>query len=336
VTTRRIDAVWQHFEIAGTGSYLPRARLSAEDVDTRAGLPAGWTRDVVGVLNRHECIPPESLPEMAAEALRAALADAGLAWADMGLLLDASTCRYQPVPANAAVVQSRLGPKAWGIPCFDVQSTCLGFLVALHVANGLLAGGAYRHVAIVCAEAGLQGVNWREAESACLMGDGAAAAVLRRAAPRPTYHYAHETFAQYLDTCEVRGGGHRLPPFDYRPENDADFRFHMDGPRVFRVARKRLPPLVGRLLREAGRAKGDLQVVPHQASPRAVDAVRRSLGFEPGRFHNRAAVMGNLSAASVPTVFHQCRQEGLIARGDQVLLLGTSAGYSQAGLIFEV
>jgi 3-oxoacyl-[acyl-carrier-protein] synthase-3 len=217
-----------------------------------------------------------------------------------------------------------------------VQSTCLGFLTALHVANSLLAGGAYRHLVIVCAESGLQGVNWKEAESACLMGDGAAAVVLRRAEPRPTYFHAQETFSQYLDTCEVRGGGHRLPPYAYRPENDADFRFHMDGPRVFRVALKHLPPLVGRLLREAGLTTGDLHVVPHQASPRAVEAVRRSLGFEPGRFHNRVAGQGNLSAAGIPAVLHQCRQEGVIARGDRVLLLGTAAGYSQAGLIFEV
>src|SRR5262249_2421759 len=151
----------------------------------------------------------------------------------------------------------------------------------------------------------------------------------------PTYHFRQETFSQYLDTCELRGGAHRLPPYDYRPENDADYRFHMDGPRVFRVALRHLPPLVERLLKEASLAKGDLHVVPHQASPRAIEGMRRVLGFEAGRFHNRVATLGNLSAASIPAVLCQCRQEGLIARGDRVLLLGTSAGYSQAGLIYE-
>jgi 3-oxoacyl-[acyl-carrier-protein] synthase III len=328
--------MWQHFEIVGAGVYLPHRRLTAEDVDRRAALPAGWTREHIGVLNRHECVAPESLPGMAAESVQTAMKEAGLAWADVDLILDGSTCRYQPIPCNAAIVQSQLGAPAWGIPCLDVQSTCLGFLAALHVANSLLGSGAYRHIVIVCAEAGLGGVNWKEPESACVIGDGAAAVVLRRAEPRPTYFHAQETFSQYLDTCEVRGGGHRLSPFQYHPDNDADFRFHMDGPRVFRAALKHLPPLVERLLQGSGLAKGGLHVVPHQASPRALEAIRRILDFEPGRFHDRVARMGNLSAAGMPTVFHQCRQEGLIAPGDRVLLLGTSAGYSQAGLIFEV
>jgi 3-oxoacyl-[acyl-carrier-protein] synthase III len=326
----------QHFEIVGSGIYLPPIQLSAEDIDRRAGLPAGWTREHIGVLNRHECAAPESLPGMAVKALHAALEQGGVTWADVDLILDGSTCRHQPIPCNAAIVQAHIGASAHGIPCIDVQSTCLGFIAALHIANSLLASGAYRHIAIVCAEAGLLGVNWKEVESACLMGDGAAAAVLRRAEPRPTYFQAHETFAQYLDTCEIRGGGHRLPPSQYYPGNDAEFRFHMDGPRVFRVALKHLPPLVDRLVDQAGLPRKELHVVPHQASPHAVEAMRRKLDLNPGRFHDRVAAMGNLSAASIPTVFHQCRQEGLIQRGDNVLLLGTSAGYSQAGLIFQV
>jgi 3-oxoacyl-[acyl-carrier-protein] synthase-3 len=328
--------MWQHFQIAGTGLYLPGVRLTAEDIDRRLGLPSGWTREHTGVLNRHECAPPETLPGMAREAIRTAMGEAGTRWDEVDLILDASTCRHQPIPCNAAVVQSHLGPPAWGIPCMDVQSTCLGFLAALHLANSLLATDAYRHILLVCSEAGLRGVNTKEPESACLMGDGGSAVVLRRAEPRPTYFYAHETFSQYLETCEVRGGGHRIPPMLYRPDNEADFLFHMDGPRVFRVALKHLPPLVKRLLAEAGFTREHLQVIPHQASPRAVEAVRRSLGFQEDRYHNRVAHLGNLSAASIPAVLHQCRQEGLIRRGDMVLMLGTSAGYSQAGLLSQV
>jgi 3-oxoacyl-[acyl-carrier-protein] synthase-3 len=328
--------MWQHFQIAGAGMYLPRVQLTAEEVDRRGGRPARWTRPHLGGQKPHQCVAPEDLPGMAVAAAGAAMADAGVVWGDVDLILDGSTCRYQPVPCNAAIVQSRLGAAARGIPCFDVQSTCLGFLAALHVANSLLASGAYRHIVIVCAEAGLLSVNWKEAESACLMGDGAAAVVLRRAERRPTYFHAQETFAEYIDACEVRGGAHRLPGFQYRPEYDAEYRFHMDGPRAFRAARKHLPPLVERLLQQAGLDRSALHVVPHQASPHALEAVRRCLDFTPERFHNRVARMGNVSAAGIPIVLHQCRKEGLIARGDRVLLLGTSAGYSQAGLIFEV
>jgi 3-oxoacyl-[acyl-carrier-protein] synthase-3 len=326
----------QHFEIVGSGLYLPRLRLTDEDIDRRAGLPAGWVRRHAGVHTRHECAEPETLSSMARAAATAALDDAGLGWRDLDLIVDGSACRQQPIPCNAACLQAAFGEQARGIPCFDVQSTCLGFVIALHLANGLFAAGAHRRILVVCSESGLAGVNWKEPESAALMGDGAAAVVLGRIEPTPTYFYRHETFSQHLDACQVTGGGHNLPPFVCTPQNEASYRFHMDGPRLFRAAFAHLPGLINPLIEQAEADRETLQVIPHQASPRAVEGVRRLLGFRPENYHNRAAELGNLAAASIPAVLHLCRSEGVVSRGQTALLLGTSAGYSQAGLIFRV
>jgi 3-oxoacyl-[acyl-carrier-protein] synthase III len=326
----------QHFSIRGTGFHLPGRRLTAEDVDDRASVPRGWTRSRVGVLERYECAEPETLATMARAAIAGAMADASLRWSDIDLILDASNCRHQPIPCNAAYLQSELGAEADGIPCMDVQSTCLGFIVALHVANGLFAGGGYRHILIVCSEQALLGVDWTEPESACLMGDGAAAVVLARAEPAPGYFYAHQTFGRHIATCQIRGGGHILPVTSYTPERESEFRFHMDGPLLLRTAARYLPPMTERLIAEAGVPRDRLRVIPHQASPRGLSIMRRLLRIRAERFENRVATMGNLIAASVPAVLHQCRAEKITAPGDPILLLGTSAGYSQAGLIFRM
>ncbi len=327
----------QHFDIIGTGLFLPAQRWSAEEIDARADLPVGWTRTHAGVLNRHACdIPRETLADMAQAAVAAALADAGVGWGEVDLLIDASTSRGQPIPCNAVQVLARFGEPAVGVAGFDVQSTCLGFIVAVQVANGLLASGAYRHVVIVCSEAGFAAVNWKEPESACLVGDAAAAVVLRRREPTPTYFHIHETFPQYVEACQIRGGGHNLSPMDYRPEIDHEYRFHMDGPQLFRAAGKHLPPMTRRLIEQANVDPARLQVVPHQASPRAVEILRRLMAFTPEQYHDRVAHLGNMASASIPAVFHQCRAEGRIVAGQDVLFLGTSAGYSQAGLIFRM
>jgi 3-oxoacyl-[acyl-carrier-protein] synthase-3 len=328
--------MWQHFQVVGTGLHLPRRRLSAEDIDRRAGVPAGWTRTQIGILNRHECAAPETLASLACEAAAAALTDAAVGWQEIDLIIDGSTCRHQPIPFNAACLQAEFGPAAQGIACMDVHSTCLGFVLALHVANSLLASAAYRHILIVCSEAGLAGVNWKEPESACLLGDGAAAVVLHRTPPRLTWFFAHETYSQYVETCQVRGGGHNLPPFACTPENEAAFRFHMDGPLLFRAAGKHLPRMTQTLLASAGLAAGTLHVIPHQASPKALVIFRRLMGFRTEFVHDRIAQLGNMAAASIPAVLHQCRTEGIIPAGANVMLLGTSAGYSQAVAIFQV
>ena len=326
----------QHFCIAGSGIYLPQQRLTAEDVDRRLGKARGWTRAHSGVVERFECVAPETLGSMARAAVTEAMADAAVDWPEIDLILDASTSRHRPLPCNAVHIQSLFGAAASRIPCFDVQSTCLGFVVALHVANGLFSTGAYRHILIVCSEAGLAGINWQEAESAVLMGDGAAAVVLRRRRDEARCIYRHETYAELIDACLVDGGGHHLTPFEYCAENDHRYRFHMDGPAMFRAARKYLPRMVAEALDAVDVDRSRLHVVPHQASPRGLELVARLLKMPRYRFHVGMETCGNLAAAGIPLMYHRCRKGGYFQQGDPVMLLGTSAGYSQAVMVFHV
>ena len=134
--------MWQHFEIIGSGLHLPQSKLTAPDVDARAGLPTGWTAAHTGVLERYECVAPETLATMATSAIEQAMRESATAWSDVDLILDGSTCRHQPIPCNAAVIQQHIGRDAAGIACMDVQSTCLVFIVALQVVNALFGTGA--------------------------------------------------------------------------------------------------------------------------------------------------------------------------------------------------
>lgn len=335
----------QHFRLIGSGSWLPQRKVTAADTDLRIGMPSGWTLQNVGVAERYECLAPESLISMGTEAISRALDDAQLSWDDVDLLLDCSTCRYRPIPCNAVhynqVFTTVGGPRpARGgdraVPCFDVQSTCLGFAVALNVANGLMANGSLRHVVIVAAEAGMAGLNWQQPESAALIGDGAAAVVLRYdAGVEQPCAFAHETLGQFLEQCRIDGGGHFLPPYDYDPDQRAPYCFDMNGPAVFRTALKYLPELVDRV-RDAWGLDRELQVLPHQASPKALELIRQKLGVAPARFHCVVEKVGNLIAAGMPFVLNHCRQQGTIQRGDSLMLLGTSAGYSQAVMIWQL
>jgi len=332
----------QHFEILGTGSDLPGTGVSAAEMERRAKLPAGWIAQHTQVATRYECVPPETPSEMARRAIARALEDARLTWSDIDLLIDCSTSRHQPIPCNAAILLSLFRPESDGVPGMDVQGTCLGFLLGLNVANSLLADpdGPTRRIVLVASEGAIAGADWSHPESATLLGDGAAAVIVGRRTSGDGelggYHFRHETWPEYVHECEVIGGGHRLPPFQYTPERDAEFRFRMTGPRLLRIALRHLPPLVEALVDGSGTPREDLLSLPHQASVHGVEAMRRRLEFSSERFVNRVADLGNMAAASLPLVLDQLRREGALTPGRRVLLLGTSAGYSQAGMIFTV
>lgn len=110
----------------------------------------------------------------------------------------------------------------------------------------------------------------------------------------------------------------------------------MVGPKLFQTALKRLPALVDQLLTRTSFHRDELLVIPHQASPKALELIRRRLKFSTKNFLNVAADYGNMAAAGIPFVIDSLRQDDRLEAGQPVLLLGTSAGYSQAGVIFQV
>lgn len=331
----------QNFRIIGTGSYLPKQEITAEEMDRRIGYADGWCRSRVGVQSRYECIVPETMVTMASEAIRMAMEEASVGWEDVRVIIDCSTSQFRPIPCNAAHHQQYFGAAASGIPCFDIQSTCLGSVVALNLVNGWFGSGMEGNILIVASESGMGGTNPNQPESACLIGDGAAAVLLRSEKSTSNLAYAHETYSEFIDLCHVEGGGHKLPVFEYSAARKADYLFSMDGPGVFRVAFRHLPPMVSQLLAawqasEPALCLEQLQYVPHQASPRALEVVRGLLKVESERFHVAVDRIGNLVAASIPFMLDRVRRQGLVSQGDRILLLGTSAGYSQAALGFEL
>ncbi len=321
----------QNFRIVGTGSYLPPNVVTAEELDQRAGWNLGYCREHIGVITRHQCLTPETMISMGREAIQAALDNASLEWSSIDAIIDCSTSQFRPIPCNAVHYQHAFAPNADAIPCFDIQSTCLGSIVALNVINGLFASRAFDRVVLVASESGTGGLNLQQPESAGLMGDGAAAIVLQREETTEQLVFAHETYSDFIDLCKVEGGGHKLPVFEYADERKADYLFSMDGPAVFRVALKHLKPMIQQVLKMASINythfnPSALHYVPHQASPKALRAVRCMMGVDQEHFHVAVEEVGNMIAASMPFMLDRVRRQRIVGIGDKIMLLELRLG----------
>jgi 3-oxoacyl-[acyl-carrier-protein] synthase-3 len=145
------------------------------------------------------------------------------------------------------------------------------------------------------------------------------------------------TYPEDYGACQIGAGG---PRFDFQAEPEEFARnavFRMDGKALFRVTHRHFPAFVDDLLAVAGWSLGDVDmVVPHQASPLALQHMVERTGFAAGRVVNIAATYGNQIAASIPTALDVAWREGRIGPGSRVLMLGTSAGVSFGGLALEV
>jgi 3-oxoacyl-[acyl-carrier-protein] synthase III len=325
-------------EVAGTGRFEPAMVLMGEDFDRQAGQPLGWSERAVGVRQRH-VVTTETVIDMAVEACQRSLSAAGVSASGVDCIIATGALPYQGIPATAVLIERRLGLDGTGIPAFDINATCLGFLVALDTAAALIAAGRYTTVLIVAADMPSRGTAWDTPAIKAHFGDGAAAAVIRRSKDPATgvLAIAFETYSEGAQACEFRAFGSGLDP---HVDLDAFLKgswFEMDGPLAFRITARRLPALITRVLAQAGVCLDQIAaVVPHQGSALGIEHIRRQLGVAPERVVNLFATHGNQVAASLPLSLDVALECGTVGRGDLVLLVGSAAGITLGAAVLRL
>ncbi|MFE4569536.1 beta-ketoacyl-ACP synthase III [Paenibacillus chitinolyticus] len=325
-------------KVLGTGIYLPEKRVTAEDMDRRLGKPDGWVYKKSGVKVRHYA-ENESVSQMGAKAAFAALADAGLEAERLDCIICTNAVPEQPIPCTAALIQSEMKLGDSGIPCLDVNSTCLSFLAGLDLISYLIDAGRYDRVLLVAPEIASVGLNYSQSESAILFGDGAAAVVVGRTPAGESSGIVAsriETYGSGAALSEVRGGGSKLPSIAYEPERIADFLFDMQGEALFKKTSKLLPDFLKKLFGEGGVTLEDVAlVIPHQGSAMAMRLLQRKLRIPDDKLMNIIEQHGNMIAASLPMGLHEAIRLGRLKRGDLTAVIGISAGLSLGGLLLE-
>lgn len=158
-------------KIVGIGKYLPKKIVTSEAMDQQLQLPSGWTYKKSGVKIRHY-VEGETASYMGAMAAREAIDDAGISLMDIDCIISGSGTMEQPIPCNAALIQKQLGLEDSGIPCFDVNTTCLSFVNALDIASLYIELGVYETVLIVSSEIASVGLNWRKKKVVFYLGMG--------------------------------------------------------------------------------------------------------------------------------------------------------------------
>jgi 3-oxoacyl-[acyl-carrier-protein] synthase-3 len=277
---------------------------------------------------------------MGAQALQAALGEAGLQYADLDLLISAAGSFDHPIPHQACLIPGQMGLPPGHAPCFDVDATCLSFVTALDVATALMAAGRYRRIAIVTAEIASRSLNPADEETFTLLADGAAAAVIEAAEPGSpgsirVLGALMRTFPQGAAFTMVPGGGNALHPIDRSLPGTA-FTFHMKGREVLRMAMEQLPDFLQDLYAPLpfALAETDL-IIPHQASRVGLAFFQKLAGLRQEQVWTNLEHYGNCIAASIPLGLHDAIRAGALGPGQRFALMGTAAGLSIGGLVLE-
>ncbi len=313
-----------HSRIAGTGSYLPEKVLTNADLEKIVETSDEWIQSRTGIKERHIAAKGQTSSDLGYEAAIRALEAAGVAAADLDMILVGTTTPDLVFPSTACLIQILLG--AEGCAAMDVNAACSGFLFALSVADKFIRTGDAKTILVIGTETLTRIVDWTERTTCVLFGDGAGAVVLKADAETGilSTHLHADGSKKDLLTCPVGVSA----GFDNSKPN-AGLGIQMKGSDVFKYAVKALDGVVDETLRANGLDKHDLDwLIPHQANLRIIEATAKRLEMSMDQVVVTVDKHGNTSSASVPLALDAAVRSGKVKRGQLLLLEAFGGGFT--------
>ncbi|MEV6218693.1 beta-ketoacyl-ACP synthase 3 [Nocardia sp. NPDC051833] len=329
-----------HTGILGLGVYRPRRVVPNAEIVEAIDSSDEWIKTRSGIAARHWAEPDETIVGMSVAAARDALTAAGVAAAEIDVVVLATSSQMVLGPSAGAVVATELGMD--DTAAYDISAGCAGFCYALGDAANLVRSGQARKVLVIGVERLSDLLDTADRSCAFIFADGAGAVVVGAAeqegigpvawgsdGSRTSAIKQDKDFLEYFaEVAEAEAnGGTSVRPY-----------IRMNGTEVFRWAVTFLEKACRAALDQAGVAAADLDTfVPHQANIRITDALVRTLGLPESVAVARDIIeTGNTSAASIPMAMEQLLRSGGAKPGDTALLLGFGAGLAYAGQVVHL
>ncbi|MCS6873294.1 MAG: ketoacyl-ACP synthase III [Pyrinomonadaceae bacterium] len=324
-------------KLIGTGIAVPERVLTNDELSRILGEDINdFVLNTLGISERRILNENESVSDIASEASKNALENAGLDATELDLIILATDTPEYISPATSVVVQHRIGAVNAGT--FDVNCACAGFVTAFDMACKYIAADSkYRNVLVIGAYAMSKFVDWKEKKTATIFADGAGAVILQ-AAEEDVGLLASRLRADgsYHDFLGVFAGGTKYP---------IDEKELREGYRTKVRFAKKYPPevnivgwqeIVAEVLNDACLTKDMIKLfLWTQVNLSTIKTVMSEMNLPMERTHTVMQKWGYTGSACIPMALHDAIQAGKIVRGDNILMCASGGGLNMAAVVFR-
>jgi 3-oxoacyl-[acyl-carrier-protein] synthase III len=318
--------------IRASGSYVPERVMKNQDFTAFLDTSDEWIVERTGIKERHLAAPGQCNSDLALEAAKRCLAQAGVDAAEIDLIIVGTVTPDTVFPATANWLQGKLNnKKAWS---FDINAGCSGFVYALTTATSLLQSGHNHYALVVGSEKMTALCDMTNRDHCVLFGDGAACLLLEVVDEKENPQgYGIKTFYTVSDGADaatlvqLAGGSNQIPT----PQSIAQHEHYisMDGQAVYKGAVRRMSQSVEEVLKAVGKEAGEIDwFIPHQANARIIEAVQRRLKVPEEKVYINVDRFGNTTAATIPLCLDELSRSGKLTPGMQVVLFTFGAGFT--------
>jgi 3-oxoacyl-[acyl-carrier-protein] synthase-3 len=318
--------------ITGIGYYLPKTILSNYDFEQFVDTSDEWIVTRTGIRERRMAKADEASSDMAVEAARMAMSDAGIDAEDIDLIIVGTVTPDMPFPSCACIVQDRIG--AVNAAAFDVTAACSGFIYGVTVAQSMISMEKARRALVIGVETLTRILDFTDRTTCVLFGDGAGAVILEECeAGRGILSTFMRSDGSYAELLYLPGGGSRRPLTVERLKAREQY-VKMKGDGLFKYAVKAMVDASRYVLQQADLTSEDIDfLIPHQANVRIIEGVRKRLKLPEEKVVVNIDRVGNTSSASIPIALGEAKEQGLIKKGDTILLVGFGGGLTWGAVL---
>lgn len=303
--------------IVGIGRYLPEKIVTNKDLEKIMDTSDEWIRTMTGIEERRIAADDVDTSDMAFEAAKKAIQDAGITAEEIDLILVATVTPDTPFPSVACRIQERLGAKK--AAAMDVSAACAGFMYGIVTAKQFIETEVYKYVLVVGVEKLSKVTDWSDRNTAVLFGDGAGATIIG-------------------PVSEDRG----ILSFELGADGTGSKHLYQDeyiimnGREVFKFAVRQMGESCINVLEKAGLSKDDVDfLIPHQANIRIMEASRQRLELPVEKMSKTINKYGNTSAASIPISIVEDLEEGRIKDDDIIVMVGFGGGLTWGAIAIK-
>ena len=328
-----------------SGEMEPVPYSSSEFIYKASGIESRYVLDKAGVLDPNRMYPsfrerqddePGILAEIALEACRQALDEAGKTAADVDAVIVACSNLERAYPAVAIEVQALLGIEGLA---FDMNVACSSATFGIQAAADMIRAGSIRSALVVSPEITSGHLEWRDRDCHFIFGDVATAVLIENVEVASGSHFeimSTRCATQFSNNIRNNNGFLRRT----RPhgmEDRRDMQFMQNGRKVFKEVLPMVSAHIGNHMNDEGITAQNLKRAwLHQANKTMNDFIGKKI-FErdpsPDEQPNILQEFANTSSAGSIIAFH--RHKDGFQTGDVGVICSFGAGYSVGSVMLK-
>jgi 3-oxoacyl-[acyl-carrier-protein] synthase III len=324
--------------IVGTGHYIASKIQTNEELCALIPeLTPDWIISKTGIKQRYHISDQETASSMATNAFNNAIKNAGINPNDVGLIVLASFSQDYLFPPMSAKIHANLNLNK-ECQIMDINTTCVGLVTALSIASErMMFDSTIKNAVVIGVEALSKYTNPNDKETAIFFSDGAASIVLGKVEKQLGYKNSKfMTDSSTYESVRMRGGGSLFPPS--QKINDTKIMYaEQNGLATWKQAVTNFPVVIQKLLEIESIKIDEIDFfIFHQANAFLIDYLMKKMRVPLTKTFINVNEIGNTGAASIGIALSQAFENGLIKKGQKVVIAGVGSGFNFGACLFNI